>query len=400
VGVLSVLAFASSAQAATVTLGQLFKPTMNRNGTTTVVIAGESVGTYPVPAPGVITSWSFQEAGSTVGGLKLKTLRAAGRSRYTVTGEATAGPQSTNSVNTYVTSIPVQTGDLIGFSYSTATPTPVMGLGALGFDNSLSVAGDQAPGSTATYTAGIADKAPLLVREVLQPGVNSVSPSSGPGDGGTEVTITGHNFSGATAVTFGGVPARSFTVNSDTSITAVSPAHTTATVDVMVTTAGGQSPASPADRFVYTSSPNTGGVSASGSGGLAATQTHRVWREPKHPKLAQISATSRPIGDTFNVTLADPARVGLMFKQLLPGRKVNGRCVAPRPSNRLRPPCTRTRKSGRLSISGHAGLNAVRFFGWLSKTKRLLPGKYVVVITATTPGVGSTSKALGFRIVA
>ncbi len=65
------------------------------------------------------------------------------------------------------------------------------------------------------------------------------------------MTITGHDFTGATAVSFGGLPASSFTVNSDTSITAIAPTDTTATVDVTVTTAGGQSPASPADQFTY-----------------------------------------------------------------------------------------------------------------------------------------------------
>ena len=41
-----------------------------------------------------------------------------------------------------------------------------------------------------------------------------MSPSSGSSAGGTSVTITGTNFTGATAVTFGSIPAASFTVNS------------------------------------------------------------------------------------------------------------------------------------------------------------------------------------------
>src|SRR6185437_15766225 len=65
--------------------------------------------------------------------------------------------------------------------------------------------------------------------------VASVAPSSGPQPGGTTVTITGANFSEATAVSFGATPAASFTVNSASSITAVSPAGT-GVVDVTVTT--------------------------------------------------------------------------------------------------------------------------------------------------------------------
>src|SRR5437899_8680051 len=52
------------------------------------------------------------------------------------------------------------------------------------------------------------------------PTITSFTPSSGPA--GTSVTITGTNFTGATAVTFNGVSA-SFTVSSDTAIQATVP---------------------------------------------------------------------------------------------------------------------------------------------------------------------------------
>jgi len=65
------------------------------------------------------------------------------------------------------------------------------------------------------------------------------------------VTITGTNLAGATEVDFGGV-AVGFVVNSDSSITAVSPARGAGTVDVTVTTDGGTSAASASDQFTYT----------------------------------------------------------------------------------------------------------------------------------------------------
>ena len=64
---------------------------------------------------------------------------------------------------------------------------------------------------------------------------------------GNTVTITGANFTGATAVTFGVTPATSFTVNSDTQITATVPFYASSLIgsiagtDVIVTTAGGDS---------------------------------------------------------------------------------------------------------------------------------------------------------------
>ena len=57
---------------------------------------------------------------------------------------------------------------------------------------------------------------------------------------------------------FGGVAAASFTVNSDGSITAVTPAGTAGTVDVTVSAAGGTSATSPADQFTYESSSTLG----------------------------------------------------------------------------------------------------------------------------------------------
>jgi hypothetical protein len=92
------------------------------------------------------------------------------------------------------------------------------------------------------------------------PTIASVSPNEGREAGGTPVTITGTNFTGATAVKFGSANAKSFKVNSETSITAVSPAGT-GTVNVTVTTAGGTSKEVPADQFNYIPPPTVTEVS-------------------------------------------------------------------------------------------------------------------------------------------
>ena len=105
------------------------------------------------------------------------------------------------------------------------------------------------------------------------PVVTALSPNNGPDAGGTPVTITGANFTHATDVRFGSTSATSFTVNSDTSITAFAPPGT-GTVDVTVTTSEGTSPASTGDRFTYgpvvtSVSPNAG----PSSGGTTVTIT-------------------------------------------------------------------------------------------------------------------------------
>jgi sugar lactone lactonase YvrE len=84
------------------------------------------------------------------------------------------------------------------------------------------------------------------------PTVTGIAPATGPGSGGTAVTITGtHFYSGAT-VSFGSTAATNATVVSLTSMTAASPAGSSS-VDVTVTTGAGTSGASGADTFTYAS---------------------------------------------------------------------------------------------------------------------------------------------------
>lgn len=94
------------------------------------------------------------------------------------------------------------------------------------------------------------------------PVVTALSPDTGPTAGGTAVTISGRDFTGATAVDFGTTPA-TFTVVSDTQINAVTPPGT-GSVPVTVTTAGGTSvsPAAP-PTFSYADPPQIASVSPS-----------------------------------------------------------------------------------------------------------------------------------------
>ena len=82
------------------------------------------------------------------------------------------------------------------------------------------------------------------------PKVSSISPHSGPKEGGTVVSITGTGLASVTSVKFGSTDAASFTVNSDTSITAVSPPGT-GFVAVTVADARGPSYASGSTYFQY-----------------------------------------------------------------------------------------------------------------------------------------------------
>ncbi len=92
----------------------------------------------------------------------------------------------------------------------------------------------------------------VVLGNVHQPlGVSSVTPDNGPVTGGTSVTVGGTGFQYVQAVKFGSADAKSFTVNSATSITAVSPAASAGTVDVTVITANGASEINDNDKFIY-----------------------------------------------------------------------------------------------------------------------------------------------------
>jgi beta-lactam-binding protein with PASTA domain len=85
-----------------------------------------------------------------------------------------------------------------------------------------------------------------------QPEIISISPPSGSVTGGTLVTITGTNLGGATSVKFGTTPATSFTVDSDTEITATAPISVKpGKVDVNATTLAGTNVNTRFDDFVY-----------------------------------------------------------------------------------------------------------------------------------------------------
>jgi hypothetical protein len=81
------------------------------------------------------------------------------------------------------------------------------------------------------------------------PVVTTVSPVSGPTNGGTLITIMGTHFSSGATVSVGGVPATNVQVLNSTVITAQAPPHAPGTVNVSVTNGG---TATNAGAFTYT----------------------------------------------------------------------------------------------------------------------------------------------------
>ncbi len=129
---------------------------------------------------------------------------------------------------------------ITGMYLTCTTAVTIGGTAATSFtvnsDSSLSATvGNGSTGKlTVTNPCGIATSCATFTY-IPAPTITSFTPNSDPV--GTLITITGTNFTGATAVNIGGMAAASFTVNSATSISATAGAGTTGAI--AVTTPGG-----------------------------------------------------------------------------------------------------------------------------------------------------------------
>ncbi|RZJ32124.1 MAG: hypothetical protein EON85_02210, partial [Brevundimonas sp.] len=120
-----------------------------------------------------------------------------------------------------------------------------------------------------SLTGGTATTGTLVANAV--PTISSLSPNAGPVAGGQSLTLTGTNFLNATDVTFDGASA-SFSVNSNTSITAVTPANAAGLVAVFVTGPGGTS-SSRTYTYVTASTANAQSVSTAYNTAVAVALT-------------------------------------------------------------------------------------------------------------------------------
>jgi hypothetical protein len=156
------------------------------------------------------------------------------------------------------------------------------------------------------------------------PSVTSVAPNDGPAAGGTTVTITGSGYEGSSTVKFGPTQATMVTVNSATSITAVSPKGSGGLVDVTVSTGGGTSATGPSDQFAYLEAPEygtcvkvaagTGSYENSGCtkpGGTKAYEWYPAFGGPK--PLAKTAFTTK-IKETTTTSLETVTKTKVLCK--------------------------------------------------------------------------------------
>jgi hypothetical protein len=248
------LASAAAAQASVISIGSVLpegatsKP-FKRVQTLFNTALPESGATLASPVSGAIVRWRIQ--GAVGGPFFLRVLHPDGKGSFEATGTSLGQSPSGTGLQTFSTNMKVQAGDLIGVdpshdsdeigfttvagaSFASIFPTP--------FDGSVHAPSETFSGEELSLSAEIQPA----------PEITTISPPSGSITGSTLVTITGKNLNGTTAVSFGTTPAASFTVDSDTEITATAPRGARpGKVDVAVTTLAGQNVNTRFDDYVY-----------------------------------------------------------------------------------------------------------------------------------------------------
>ncbi|MEU4341558.1 IPT/TIG domain-containing protein [Nocardia sp. NPDC023852] len=293
-------------------------------GGTTVILTGTGLTGATAVTFGATPATSFTVNSAT----QITAVAPAGTGTVLVT-VTTPGGTSNGVFYSYVaapslTSISPIAGPVTGGTTVVLTGTNLTGATAVTFGatpatsftvNSATQITAVAPAGTGTSLVTVTTPGGttggLAYTYVAVPSLSALSPALGPLAGGTNVTITGTGLTGATAVTFGATPATSFTVNSDTQITAVAPAGIGAVL-VTVTTAGG---VSNGQLYTYLTlpalialSPLAGPV----AGGTTVTLTGTGFTGATAVSFGATPATSFTVNSDTQITAVAPAGTGVV----------------------------------------------------------------------------------------
>src|SRR5450432_1751529 len=231
---------------------------------------------------------------------------------------------------------------------------------------------------------------------VAPPTISGLAPTSGPAFGGTSVVITGTDFTGATAVQFGGIAAASYTVTSPTQITATTAAGTGA-VTVRVTTTNGTGTSS--GTFTFLPAPTVTGLAPNlgpAAGGTSVVITGTGFSGATSVRFGGVSATSYTVDSASQITATTPAGTGAVTVSVTTpngtGTSVGTFSYIPAPSITNFAP-TSGPESGGTSVvitgTGFSGATGVSFGGTAAATYTV---NSPTQITATTPaGTGAVT---------
>ncbi len=266
---------------------------VNATTVTAVTPAGTiGVKTVSITTPGGtanLTSGFTYGAGPTISSVSPNVGPTTGGTAITITGTNLTGTSSVSVSGNAATSVVVVNATTV----TATTPS-----GAAGAANVSLTTPYGSPTASGAFTYQL----------YATPTISSVSPNTGPTTGGTAITITGTNLTGASSVTIGGVAATSVSVVSSTTVTAVTPAGTIGAKTVSVTTPGGT--ASLTSGFTYGAGPTISSVSPNvgpTTGGTAITITGTNLTGTSSVSVGGNAATSVVVVNATTVTAVTPS---------------------------------------------------------------------------------------------
>jgi streptogramin lyase len=148
-----------------------------------------------------------------------------------------------------------------------------------------------------------------------------------------------------------------------------------------------------------------GGGPGGGGGGTVATIavprfTHAPAFQPSRFRSpASHHSSTLQKGSVLTFRLSEAATLKLAVAIPLPGRRVRGKCVAPKKSNRGKPRCTRYVSVGALTANAVAGANRIPFAGRVAG-HALKAGTYRTTIVATDAAGNSSAPATAVFTIA
>jgi hypothetical protein len=240
--------------------------TVNSDSSITATVPTQAVGTFDV----TVTTYSGTSASSSSDHYTYTAAAApAVTGLATTSGGTGGGAMATITGTGFTGATSVQFGSVQTTDFTVNSDTSITVFSPGHSSGTVHVTVTTYGGTSATSSAD------QFTYDTVTPSVTGLSPMSGSPSGGDTVTIIGTGFTGATGVSFGGVAATSFVVNSDASITATTPQELPGSVDVRVTAPGGTSATSSADQYTYNgSAPTVTGLSSTtgdDTGGYALT---------------------------------------------------------------------------------------------------------------------------------
>ncbi|HEY2717497.1 MAG TPA: IPT/TIG domain-containing protein [Solirubrobacterales bacterium] len=248
------LLLACTANAAIVTVGSTGTPTAEidvGNPATIFDTAVSGGASLTSPISGTVIRWHV--SGFSGGPFSLQVLTPDGAGSYTSTGTSAPATPTSKATQTFSANVPIKAGQTLAIKNTNGAD--MVGYFVPAGAGSAFFVPPLGEGSSGIATTGLPVEYTYNAEVQPLPAISAISPSSGPTAGSTSVLISGHDFTGATAVTFGGTAATSFSVLSESTITAISPAHAAGDVAVSVTTLAGSANAPTSFTFAAPPTP-------------------------------------------------------------------------------------------------------------------------------------------------